>query len=216
MNTTEPKSDGAVRILYRNYKGETAWRIVTPEIIFYASNQWHPQPQWLMNATDVEKGELRTFALKDVIQWGDQPQERESIEQMVREILTAAQKDRYLMGLLRTMINPLTYTAGDVIAPANILNDCLRKREVRKNPTPQIPPPQQVRLDALKGAPLKWAAHQSFVYDKVTFKKSAPCEGGTSFQFLDIYEEDVPTLLVALKQQFPKQFVAEEVPKLCP
>jgi len=59
----------AVRILYTNYRGETGVRIIIPEKLFFGSTEWHPEPQWLLEALDVEKGEKRSFAMKDVRAW---------------------------------------------------------------------------------------------------------------------------------------------------
>ena len=62
-------SEKAVRILYTNYRGETALRTIVPERIYFGSTQWHPEEQWLLEAEDSEKGVMRTFALKDVRAW---------------------------------------------------------------------------------------------------------------------------------------------------
>ena len=59
----------AVRILYTNYRGETALRSIVPERIHFGSTQWHPEPQWLLDALDLDKKEPRTFAIKDIRTW---------------------------------------------------------------------------------------------------------------------------------------------------
>jgi predicted DNA-binding transcriptional regulator YafY len=59
----------AVRILYTNYRGETALRSIVPHRLYYGSTDWHPGPQWLLEALDIEKGQNRTFAMKDVRAW---------------------------------------------------------------------------------------------------------------------------------------------------
>lgn len=52
--------------IYKNYKGVTAKRkIETPAKLYYGSNEWHKEPQWLLEAYDCDKGELRAFALAD-------------------------------------------------------------------------------------------------------------------------------------------------------
>lgn len=52
-------------ITYTNYRGETAQRTIIPKSIWFGSTEWHPEPQWLLRATDVEKNAERDFALKD-------------------------------------------------------------------------------------------------------------------------------------------------------
>jgi hypothetical protein len=66
LTVVDPKP---VCILYRNYRGETAARYILPSRIWYGSTEWHPEPQWLVDALDVERGVERSFALKDVLQF---------------------------------------------------------------------------------------------------------------------------------------------------
>ena len=54
-----------VRITYRNYRGETAQRVITPQRVWFGSTEWHPEPQWPMAAFDHEKQANRDFAIKD-------------------------------------------------------------------------------------------------------------------------------------------------------
>lgn len=61
--------DRAVRILYTNHRGETALRRIVPESIRFGSSEWHPEPQWLLEAMDEEKGAARSFAMKDIRAW---------------------------------------------------------------------------------------------------------------------------------------------------
>jgi len=58
-----------VRILYTNYRGETALRTIVPEKMLFGGTEWHPEPQWLLEAYDVEKGASRSFAMKDIRAW---------------------------------------------------------------------------------------------------------------------------------------------------
>ena len=61
--------DTVVRILYTNYRGETAIRQIVPQRVWYGSTEWHPETQWLLDAVDLEKNAVRAFALKDVRAW---------------------------------------------------------------------------------------------------------------------------------------------------
>lgn len=51
---------------YRNWKGEVSVRRVRPIEIHFASTSWHPIPQYLLRAFDLDKGEIRDFAWKDI------------------------------------------------------------------------------------------------------------------------------------------------------
>lgn len=54
-----------VRLTYTNWRGEIAKRTIAPKYVWFGSTDWHPHPQWLLKAFDLEKGEDRDFALKD-------------------------------------------------------------------------------------------------------------------------------------------------------
>lgn len=58
-----------VRIDYTNWRGERSTRLISPLLITFTSNEWHAEPQWLLSALDVDKGVVRTFALKDIHSW---------------------------------------------------------------------------------------------------------------------------------------------------
>lgn len=58
-----------VRIVYTNYRGETAPRTIIPRRLWFGSTEWHPEEQWLLDALDVEKNEQRSFAVADISKW---------------------------------------------------------------------------------------------------------------------------------------------------
>lgn len=58
-----------VIIYYTNYRGETAERRICPLKLIFDSNEWHREPQWLLEAIDVEKGAERTFSLSTIHHW---------------------------------------------------------------------------------------------------------------------------------------------------
>lgn len=53
------------RIIYTNYRGETAERTITPKRVWYGISDWHPVPQWFLTAFDHDKNADRDFALID-------------------------------------------------------------------------------------------------------------------------------------------------------
>lgn len=55
--------------MYRNHRGEIARRTILPLSIEFTSTLWHPNPQWLLHARDLDKGVDRSFALADIIEW---------------------------------------------------------------------------------------------------------------------------------------------------
>ena len=79
---TEPVRDAipnaAVTIDYTNYRGERGLRRIIPDQISFGSNEWHPEPQWLMLAYDCEKKAERLFAVRDIHSWQVGPLQTES------------------------------------------------------------------------------------------------------------------------------------------
>jgi predicted DNA-binding transcriptional regulator YafY len=62
---------------YTNWKGRRAWRRVLPYAISFATTEYHPAPQWLLTADDLDEAAPRTFALRDVHAWRSTPPEEE-------------------------------------------------------------------------------------------------------------------------------------------
>lgn len=61
------------KIDYTNWKGERTTRLIIPFDIEFGSNEWHQEKQWLLKAFDIEKDDMRTFAMKNIHSWGNQP-----------------------------------------------------------------------------------------------------------------------------------------------
>lgn len=55
---------------YTNYRGERALRRIWPRGISFGTTEYHPEPQWLLLAFDLEKQADRHFAMKDIHAWG--------------------------------------------------------------------------------------------------------------------------------------------------
>lgn len=51
---------------YVNWKGKKGHRSVEIQGIFYGSTDYHPEPQWILEAYDLDKRESRDFAMKDM------------------------------------------------------------------------------------------------------------------------------------------------------
>ncbi len=51
---------------YTNWRGEWSMRrLAHMGAPYWGATDWHPEPQWLMAALDVDKNEIRVFAMKD-------------------------------------------------------------------------------------------------------------------------------------------------------
>lgn len=62
-----PGSD--LRFTYRNWRGEIRERHALPLTVWFGSTDYHPDPQWLMAAVDLERpdGQTRDFAMRDMV-----------------------------------------------------------------------------------------------------------------------------------------------------
>lgn len=58
-----------VTIVYTNWKGVTSTRHIMPKRLYFGSTEWHTEAQWLLEAFDVDKQVVRTFAMKDIHEW---------------------------------------------------------------------------------------------------------------------------------------------------
>lgn len=64
----ETEKSPTLTFVYTNWRGETAERRVSPLSVEFGSTEWHPEPQALLRAVDMDKGEIRLLAMRD-IQW---------------------------------------------------------------------------------------------------------------------------------------------------
>lgn len=55
------------KVQYKNWKGEIAERTIMPYHVFFGATEYHEEEQWLLEAHCLDKEELRTFALKDMV-----------------------------------------------------------------------------------------------------------------------------------------------------
>lgn len=60
-----------VKIVYTNWKGETAERIIKPIELWFGATEYHQEEQWLLRALDIKKNDERHFAMKDISEWID-------------------------------------------------------------------------------------------------------------------------------------------------
>ena len=62
-----------VKIEYTDWRGERRERIIRPlhNGISHTKNQFHPEPQWLLTAVDVEDGKVKTFAMSGIHSWAN-------------------------------------------------------------------------------------------------------------------------------------------------
>lgn len=56
----------AIRVKYTNWRGETAERRILPVRRFRGATEFHPEEQELLDAIDLDRGVMRTFAVKDM------------------------------------------------------------------------------------------------------------------------------------------------------
>lgn len=74
---TLPFAGGApkIRATYKNWKGNVRQRVIQPHQLFFGVTEHHPDPQWLMEALDIEKSAMRSFALRDLYDVQEGPDE---------------------------------------------------------------------------------------------------------------------------------------------
>lgn len=60
-----------IAVDYTNWRGERRIRNILPLRPFHGSNEWHKEPQWLLEAIDPEDGKTKTFAFAGIHGFGD-------------------------------------------------------------------------------------------------------------------------------------------------
>ena len=65
----DAQSELLVRLDYTNWRGERRKYLVLPVRVIFGSNTWHPEKQWLLEALDVKKSRLSTFAVQQIHSW---------------------------------------------------------------------------------------------------------------------------------------------------
>lgn len=58
-----------LRFQYRNHRGETRWRVVAPIGTYFGVSEYYREPTWLLEAIDLERGVIRTFAYSNIVRW---------------------------------------------------------------------------------------------------------------------------------------------------
>ena len=58
------EQNSVLEFIYTNWQGITSKRKAVPIKVVFSSNEWHPEPQWILVAYDIDKQAERGFALK--------------------------------------------------------------------------------------------------------------------------------------------------------
>jgi predicted DNA-binding transcriptional regulator YafY len=67
VNKLKTETEKHVKFLYKNYKGEVAWRRVYPIRVEFLATPFHTTEQWILVAFDLDKNAERSFAMLDII-----------------------------------------------------------------------------------------------------------------------------------------------------
>lgn len=63
---TDDETTPPLTFSYKNWRGESATRRVRPLRMWFGSTEWHSEPQWFLEALDIDKNQVRDFALVDI------------------------------------------------------------------------------------------------------------------------------------------------------
>lgn len=66
MRPLDIKFGDSFAVHYTNYKGVRKKRNILPTSLWFGSTKHHPEDQWILTVWDLEKGDYRDFALKDI------------------------------------------------------------------------------------------------------------------------------------------------------
>lgn len=59
-----------IKFFYKNWRGECGYRTINGAPMFwYGESKYHEGPQWFIKAYDVDKQDIRDFAVLDIIEF---------------------------------------------------------------------------------------------------------------------------------------------------
>ena len=69
--TNSPSRPQGAPVLFRytNWRGEVSDRRAIPVRLWFGATEWHLEPQYLLDAWDMEKEAMRSFAMRDIRGW---------------------------------------------------------------------------------------------------------------------------------------------------
>jgi hypothetical protein len=66
LDANPPPQERPFVFTYRNYRGEVSDRRAILTSVRFGTSEWHPEPQWLLVAFDLDKQAEREFVLADI------------------------------------------------------------------------------------------------------------------------------------------------------
>lgn len=104
-------SETAAVIDYTNHRGERALRPIEPMRIVFGSTPWHPDPQWLLEAWDITKNALRSFALTGMPGWHP-PAGATAEASLAKQLQRSMERNARMVNRLKKLADKLTEDAG--------------------------------------------------------------------------------------------------------
>lgn len=114
-----------VLIDYTNHAGVRKVREILPFEFHFMSNEWHPQQQWLLEAFDYERDDVRYFAVSGIHRWGKPSDRREMGVDLLltKQLQESIQKNSRMTSRLKSLQNRIndhqpaheTYDAASAI-----------------------------------------------------------------------------------------------------
>jgi hypothetical protein len=132
----------SVAFLYTNWRGVTRWRHVVPKSIQFGRLEdacpilrvelkgGHTGSQWLLWADDLEKGAVRTFALRGILQWGQTPPLATAPAGPAAVLARYHNEPRFhdLVGYLVEVVWSGSFTVDDLLAAVSLAADLAENR----------------------------------------------------------------------------------------
>ena len=134
-------SDQHVMIDYTNHAGVRAVREIIPLLngFRFGSTDWHHEPQWLLDAHDVAKDDMRTFAVKDIHDWAPKASAvGRAIPSLAKQLQSSMEQNARMINRVKKLRERLAAawiptnvpdTAAEMAALCGILESVLKDEE---------------------------------------------------------------------------------------
>lgn len=94
----------AVIVDYTNHRAERALRRVVPHRLVFENSEWHPETQWLLESTDLERNTVRFFAMAQVHGWYPEQSRPASIDASIaKQLQLSMERNARMRNRLLTM-----------------------------------------------------------------------------------------------------------------
>ncbi len=114
-----------IQIDYTNHAGIRQFRQILPLRLWWGSTEWHPEEQWILNAFDVGKSAIRSFAVRDINRWNVKPDVVDV--SIVKQLQASMERNARMSNRLKRVEKLLSGIDGELPTHASEIDTALNR-----------------------------------------------------------------------------------------